>query len=168
IDSCREQEYRDLFGTCKACQQCDAGQELSKECGFGYGVDARCVGCRSARFKEDRGLQKCKPCLDCGLLNRFQKANCSATRNAACGDCLPGYYRKTKLSGFQDMECILCGDQRPAYEPHCKPTSFLFFSPCSPSRTPLQKHLAHIWGNVAAPPFLFSRLKREYRGPWRD
>ncbi|CAL8345031.1 unnamed protein product [Arctogadus glacialis] len=166
---CREQEYRDLFGTCKACQQCDAGQELSKtgslllwairsstpsrvpassagmlyaarrpgvlvnhwllpdlfsegiemECGFGYGVDARCVGCRSARFKEDRGLQKCKPCLDCGLLNRFQKANCSATRNAACGDCLPGYYRKTKLSGFQDMECILCGDQPPPYEPHC-------------------------------------------------
>uniref|UniRef100_A0A8D2ZQJ8 TNF receptor superfamily member 19 n=1 Tax=Scophthalmus maximus TaxID=52904 RepID=A0A8D2ZQJ8_SCOMX len=116
---CREQEYKDRFGTCKPCKQCDAGQELSKECGFGYGEDARCVPCRNSRFKEGRGLQKCKPCLDCGLANRFQKGNCSTTSNAVCGDCLPGFYRKTKLSGFQDMECIPCGDPPPPYEPHC-------------------------------------------------
>ncbi|XP_056298085.1 tumor necrosis factor receptor superfamily member 19-like isoform X2 [Pseudoliparis swirei] len=116
---CREQEYRDRFGNCKPCKQCDAGKELSKECGFGYGEDARCVPCRSGRFKEDRSLQKCKPCLDCGLINRFQKDNCSTTSNAVCGDCLSGYYRKTKLSGFQDMECIPCGDPPPPYEPHC-------------------------------------------------
>lgn len=30
------------------------------------------------------------------------------------------FYRKTKLSGFQDMECIPCGDPPPPYEPHCK------------------------------------------------
>ena len=35
------------------------------------------------------------------------------------------YYRKTKLSGFQDMECIPCGDPPPPYEPHCKHLSFL-------------------------------------------
>ncbi|XP_008306687.1 tumor necrosis factor receptor superfamily member 19-like [Cynoglossus semilaevis] len=116
---CREQEYKDRFGICKPCRQCDAGQELSKECGFGYGDDARCVPCRSSRFKEERSLQKCKPCLDCGLLNRLQKGNCSTTSNAVCGDCLLGYYRKTKLSGFQDMECVPCGDPPPPYEPHC-------------------------------------------------
>ncbi|MEQ2205410.1 Tumor necrosis factor receptor superfamily member 19 [Xenoophorus captivus] len=116
---CREHEYKDRFGNCKPCKQCDAGQELSKECGFGYGEDARCVACRSSRFKEDRSLQKCKPCLDCGLINRFQKGNCSTTSNAVCGDCLPGFYRKTKLSGFQDMECIPCGDPPPPYEPNC-------------------------------------------------
>uniref|UniRef100_A0A674DZU8 Tumor necrosis factor receptor superfamily, member 19 n=2 Tax=Salmo trutta TaxID=8032 RepID=A0A674DZU8_SALTR len=116
---CREQEYKDQHGNCKPCKQCDAGQELSKECGFGYGEDARCVSCRSNRYKEDRSLQKCKPCLDCGLNNRFQKGNCSTTSNAVCGDCLPGFYRKTKLSGFQDMECIPCGDPPPPYEPHC-------------------------------------------------
>lgn len=27
---CREQEYKDRFGNCKPCKQCDAGQELSK------------------------------------------------------------------------------------------------------------------------------------------
>ncbi|KAM8853525.1 tumor necrosis factor receptor superfamily member 19-like [Synchiropus picturatus] len=116
---CREHEYKDRFGNCKPCKQCDAGQELSKECGFGYGEDARCVPCRTSRFKEDRSRQKCKPCLDCGLLNRFQKGNCSTTSNAVCGECLPGYYRKTKLSGFQDMECIPCGDPPPPFEPHC-------------------------------------------------
>lgn len=47
--------------------------------------------CRPHRFKEDWGFQKCKPCLDCALLSRFQKANCSATSDAVCGDCLPGY-----------------------------------------------------------------------------
>ncbi|XP_053502788.1 tumor necrosis factor receptor superfamily member 19 isoform X1 [Ictalurus furcatus] len=117
--ACREQEYKDQFGNCIACRQCDAGQELSKECGFGYGEDAYCVPCKASRFKEDQSSQKCKPCLDCTDLNRFQKANCSSTRNAVCGECLPGFYRKTKLSGFQDMECIPCGDPPPPYEPHC-------------------------------------------------
>ncbi|KAL2096564.1 hypothetical protein ACEWY4_008712 [Coilia grayii] len=116
---CREQEYKDGFGNCLPCKQCDAGQELSKECGFGYGEDAQCVPCRLSRFKEERGLHKCKPCLDCALINRFQTGNCSATSNAVCGDCLPGFYRKTKLSGFLDMECIQCGDPPPPYEPHC-------------------------------------------------
>ncbi|KAM9468886.1 tumor necrosis factor receptor superfamily member 19 isoform 2-T2 [Clarias gariepinus] len=117
--ACREQEYKDQFGNCIACRQCDAGQELSKECGFGYGEDAHCVPCKASRFKEDQSSQKCKPCLDCADLNRFLKANCSSTSNAACGECLPGFYRKTKLSGFQDMECIPCGDPPPPYEPHC-------------------------------------------------
>ncbi|TRY57997.1 hypothetical protein DNTS_027349 [Danionella cerebrum] len=116
---CREQEFKDQSGSCFPCRQCDAGQELSKECGFGFGEDARCVPCKGSRFKEERSLQKCKPCMDCSLLNRYLKSNCSSTRNALCGDCLPGFYRKTKLSGFQDMECIPCGDPPPPYEPHC-------------------------------------------------
>ncbi|XP_018604145.1 tumor necrosis factor receptor superfamily member 19 [Scleropages formosus] len=119
LRECREQEYKDRFGMCATCKQCDAGQELSKECGFGYGEDAQCVACRPGRFKEGPGPHKCKPCLDCALVNRFQKGNCSSTANAVCGDCMPGFYRKTKLSGFQDMECIPCGDPPPPYEPHC-------------------------------------------------
>ncbi|KAI4538823.1 hypothetical protein MG293_011090 [Ovis ammon polii] len=116
---CGQQEFRDQSGSCVLCKQCGPGMELSKECGFGYGEDAQCVKCRPHRFKEDWGSQKCKPCLDCALLSRFQKANCSATGDAVCGDCLPGFYRKTKLVGFQDMECVPCGDPPPPYEPHC-------------------------------------------------
>ncbi|XP_058133035.1 tumor necrosis factor receptor superfamily member 19 isoform X1 [Dasypus novemcinctus] len=116
---CRQQEFRDRSGNCVLCPQCGPGMELSKECGFGYGEDAQCVMCRPHRFKEDWGFQKCKPCLDCALGNRFQKANCSQTSDAICGDCLPGFYRKTKLVGFQDTECVPCGDPPPPYEPHC-------------------------------------------------
>nr|KAF6375610.1 TNF receptor superfamily member 19 [Pipistrellus kuhlii] len=117
---CRQQEFKDRFGNCVLCKQCGPGMELSKECGFGYGEDAQCVTCRLHRFKEDWGFQKCKPCLDCAVVNRFQKANCSVTSDAVCGDCLPGFYRKTKLVGFQDMECVPCGDPPPPYEPHCE------------------------------------------------
>ncbi|XP_075418938.1 tumor necrosis factor receptor superfamily member 19 [Tenrec ecaudatus] len=116
---CRQQEFRDRSGNCVPCKQCGPGMELSKECGFGYGEDAECVACRPHRFKEDGGFPKCKPCLDCALVNRFQKANCSATSDAVCGICLPGFYRKTKLVGFQDLECVPCGDPPPPYEPHC-------------------------------------------------
>ncbi|XP_045695238.1 tumor necrosis factor receptor superfamily member 19 [Phyllostomus hastatus] len=118
-EDCRQQEFRDRSGKCVLCEQCGPGMELSKECGFGYGEDAQCVTCRPHRFKDDWGFQKCKPCLDCAAANRFQRANCSATSDAACGDCLPGFYRKTKLVGFQDMECVPCGDPPPPYEPHC-------------------------------------------------
>uniref|UniRef100_A0A8C6QD77 Tumor necrosis factor receptor superfamily, member 19 n=1 Tax=Nannospalax galili TaxID=1026970 RepID=A0A8C6QD77_NANGA len=116
---CRQQEFKDRSGNCVLCKQCGPGMELSKECGFGYGEDALCVPCRPLRFKEDWGFQKCKPCVDCALVNRFQRANCSHTSDAVCGDCLPGFYRKTKLVGFQDMECVPCGDPPPPYEPHC-------------------------------------------------
>ncbi|XP_053312396.1 tumor necrosis factor receptor superfamily member 19 [Spea bombifrons] len=119
IGDCREQEFLDSNGVCKPCRQCGPGNELSKECGFGYGEDAQCLPCRPNRFKDDWGFQKCKPCLDCATVNRYQKANCTPTGNALCGDCLPGFYRKTKLGGFQDMECVPCGDRPPHYEPHC-------------------------------------------------
>ncbi|XP_034520873.1 tumor necrosis factor receptor superfamily member 19-like [Ailuropoda melanoleuca] len=88
---CRQQEFRDRSGNCVLCKQCGPGMELSKECGFGYGEDAQCMACRPHRFKEDWGFQKCKPCLECAAVNRFQKANCSVTSDAICGDCLPGY-----------------------------------------------------------------------------
>ncbi|KAE8627453.1 hypothetical protein XENTR_v10007006 [Xenopus tropicalis] len=119
VGDCREQEYFDNTGNCKPCRQCGPGKEPSKECGFGYGEDAQCLPCRPNRFKEDWGFQKCKPCLDCATVNRLQKANCTSTSNAMCGDCLPGFYRKTKLGGFQDMECVPCGNTPPPYEPHC-------------------------------------------------
>ncbi|CAH6829253.1 Tnfrsf19 [Phodopus roborovskii] len=103
----------------KLSSECQRACEISHtECGFGYGEDAQCVPCRPHRFKEDWGSQKCKPCVDCALVNRFQRANCSHTSDAVCGDCLPGFYRKTKLVGFQDMECVPCGDPPPPYEPH--------------------------------------------------
>ncbi|XP_018427507.1 PREDICTED: tumor necrosis factor receptor superfamily member 19 [Nanorana parkeri] len=128
IGDCKEQEYFDNNGICRPCKQCGPGKELSKECGFGYGEDAQCLPCRPNRFKEDWGFQKCKTCLDCAIVNRYQKTNCTASANAVCGECLPGYYRKTKLGGFQDMECVPCGDPPPTYEPHCSKVNLVKIS----------------------------------------
>ncbi|EHA98398.1 Tumor necrosis factor receptor superfamily member 19 [Heterocephalus glaber] len=62
------------------------------------------------------------------LLLGYLKANCSVTSDAVCGDCLPGFYRKTKLVGFQDMECVPCGDPPPPYEPHLEQNQPLLWS----------------------------------------
>ncbi|XP_051877881.1 tumor necrosis factor receptor superfamily member 27 isoform X2 [Pristis pectinata] len=81
-----------------------------KDCGFGVGADAQCVTCRPNRYKDSWGRQKCKRCLSCPLVNRFQEMNCTVSSNAVCGKCLPGFYRKTRLGGLLDTECIPCSD----------------------------------------------------------
>ncbi|KAG8452899.1 hypothetical protein GDO86_004629 [Hymenochirus boettgeri] len=143
VGDCREQEFFDNTGNCRPCQQCGPGKEPSKECGFGYGEDAQCLPCRPNRFKEDWGFQKCKPCLDCATVNRFQKANCTPTSNALCGECLPGFYRKSKLGGFQDMECVPCGDTPPPYEPHCNTKVNLVKIPSTASRSKRSQELQY-------------------------
>ncbi|XP_051790466.1 tumor necrosis factor receptor superfamily member 27 [Erpetoichthys calabaricus] len=105
---CLENEYMDNNGQCHPCRTCEPGLEPSKECGYGMGGDATCVSCQPRRYKEGSGYHGCKPCLSCVLINRVQRSNCSATSNALCGDCLPGFYTKTRIGGLQDLECIPC------------------------------------------------------------
>lgn len=107
---CRENEFLDADGNCKFCKECGPGLELTKDCGFGVGADAECLPCRSNRYKDAWGPQKCKRCLVCPLVNRFREMNCTVSSNAVCGKCLPGFYRKTRLGGMLDMECIPCSD----------------------------------------------------------
>ena len=71
------------------------------------------------------------------------------------------YYRKTKLSGFQDMECILCGDQPPPYEPHCKPTSFCFFPLLAFSNSSSETS-GSTSGGTSRPPLLFPVKARPF------
>ncbi|XP_072127417.1 tumor necrosis factor receptor superfamily member 27 [Mobula birostris] len=110
LNNCQENEYMDVDGNCKLCKECGPGQEVSKDCGFGVGADAQCVACRPNRYKEGWGWQKCKRCLSCSLVNRFQEVNCTVSSNTVCGKCLPGFYRKTRLGGLLDTECIPCSD----------------------------------------------------------
>ncbi|NXJ86163.1 TNR27 factor, partial [Trogon melanurus] len=119
---CQESEYLDELGKCTPCRKCMPGQELSKDCGDGGGGDAQCVACPPRKFKDSWGHHGCKPCLSCALINRIQKSNCTATANAVCGECLPGFYRKARISGQLDWECIPCTKQTPSSEPQC--TSF--------------------------------------------
>uniref|UniRef100_A0A8D2KZK0 Ectodysplasin A2 receptor n=1 Tax=Varanus komodoensis TaxID=61221 RepID=A0A8D2KZK0_VARKO len=116
---CGESEYLDARGSCRPCQECGPGLELSKECGYGEGGSAQCAPCHPRRFKEAWGPHGCRPCLSCSLINRVPKSNCSATSDATCGECLPGFYSKTQIGGFQDLECIPCTKQTPSSELQC-------------------------------------------------
>ncbi|XP_069724044.1 tumor necrosis factor receptor superfamily member 27 [Phaenicophaeus curvirostris] len=117
---CQENEYLDERGNCIPCRKCLPGHELSKDCGDGSGGDAQCVPCPPRKFKDSLGHHGCKPCLVCTLINRIQKSNCTATTNAVCGECLPGFYRKARISGQLDWECIPCTKQTPSSEPQCR------------------------------------------------
>uniref|UniRef100_A0A8C5K8A3 Ectodysplasin A2 receptor n=1 Tax=Jaculus jaculus TaxID=51337 RepID=A0A8C5K8A3_JACJA len=116
---CQENEYWDQWGHCVTCQQCGPGQELSKDCGYGEGGDAHCTACPPRRYKSSWGHHRCQTCITCAIINRVQKANCTATSNAICGDCLPRFYRKTRIGGLQDQECIPCTKQTPTSEVQC-------------------------------------------------
>nr|XP_033802842.1 tumor necrosis factor receptor superfamily member 27 isoform X2 [Geotrypetes seraphini] len=92
---------------------------LTEECGYGEGGDGQCVTCQVRRFKNDWGHHRCKTCLACVLVNRVQKSNCTAVANTVCGECLPGFYSKTRIGGLQDQECIPCTQQTPITESQC-------------------------------------------------
>ncbi|XP_054328792.1 tumor necrosis factor receptor superfamily member 27 isoform X3 [Pongo pygmaeus] len=116
---CQENEYWDQWGRCVTCQRCGPGQELSKDCGYGEGGDAYCTACPPRRYKSSWGHHRCQSCITCAVINRVQKVNCTATSNAVCGDCLPRFYRKTRIGGLQDQECIPCTKQTPTSEVQC-------------------------------------------------
>lgn len=116
---CQENEYRDQWGHCVTCQQCGPGQELSKDCGYGEGGDAYCIACPPRKYKSTWGHHRCQTCITCAVINRVQKTNCTNTSNAICGDCMPRFYRKTRIGGLQDQECIPCTKQTPSSEVQC-------------------------------------------------
>uniref|UniRef100_A0ABI7X447 TNFR-Cys domain-containing protein n=1 Tax=Felis catus TaxID=9685 RepID=A0ABI7X447_FELCA len=115
---CQENEYWDQWGQCATCQLCGPGLELSKDCGYGEGGDAYCTVCPPCRYKSSWGHHRCQTCITCAVINCIQKANCTATSNAVCGDCLPSFYQK-RIGGLQDQECIPCTKQTPTYEVQC-------------------------------------------------
>ncbi|KAG8447624.1 hypothetical protein GDO86_014943 [Hymenochirus boettgeri] len=116
-NGCQESEFEDDRGNCIPCKQCGPGQELTEDCGNGR--DPPCVPCRLGRYKEDRGHQHCLRCLPCHIINRVLKANCTPTTNSVCGDCLPGFYSKTRIGGFQELECFPCTSHTPSLESQC-------------------------------------------------
>ncbi|XP_015280613.1 PREDICTED: tumor necrosis factor receptor superfamily member 27-like, partial [Gekko japonicus] len=117
---CQASEYLDEHGKCAPCRECGPGLQLSKECGYGEGGDSQCAPCHPRRFKDSWGHHGCKPCLSCSLINRIQQSPCTATSDAACGECFPGFYSKTQIGGLQDLECIPCTKQTPPSEPQCR------------------------------------------------
>ncbi|XP_071029193.1 tumor necrosis factor receptor superfamily member 27 isoform X1 [Oncorhynchus clarkii lewisi] len=108
VMDCSETQYY-LNGNCHPCLQCGPGQELSEDCGYGSGRSAYCIPCNVKTYKEGWGYHFCRFCQSCKRINRHQKSLCTSKSNAVCGECLPGFYSKTRINGLQDLECMPCG-----------------------------------------------------------
>uniref|UniRef100_A0A3B3WRK2 TNFR-Cys domain-containing protein n=1 Tax=Poecilia mexicana TaxID=48701 RepID=A0A3B3WRK2_9TELE len=95
IPRCDQTEYLHHNGTCVACPVCKPGEQLSGDCGFGYGGDGVCIPCEAGTFSTDTSVDPCRRCTQCNLLNRLALAACSPTSDSVCGHCLPGLVPST-------------------------------------------------------------------------
>ncbi|XP_054453101.1 tumor necrosis factor receptor superfamily member EDAR-like [Anoplopoma fimbria] len=91
--------------------RCDVrgpGEQLSEDCGFGDGGEGVCILCGEGKFSADTGVAPCMRCVQCNLLNRLKETPCSPTRDALCGQCLPGYYELRSMTGEVELPCVPC------------------------------------------------------------
>lgn len=94
---------------CVDCPECPEGFGLDPQCGsrITSGVTVECVACQEGKSYSDKhDLSSCKPCTICDP-NEETISPCTATKNAVCGKCKPGYYRAVT----EDCHpCSLCCD----------------------------------------------------------
>ncbi|XP_060682800.1 tumor necrosis factor receptor superfamily member 19L [Hemiscyllium ocellatum] len=103
---CSEQEFEDN-GQCVPCLHCPPGHEPDQECGYGKGIKMSCRSCLPFTFSMTYGSGSCKPHTDCANLKRSYVHLGTATEDALCGHCLPGYY--TVAEGLSEVgECLPC------------------------------------------------------------
>uniref|UniRef100_A0A3B4T3M2 TNFR-Cys domain-containing protein n=1 Tax=Seriola dumerili TaxID=41447 RepID=A0A3B4T3M2_SERDU len=88
--SCDPTEFLLPNSTCVACPVCGPGEQLSQDCGFGDGGEGVCILCEEGKFSSNTGVDPCRRCTQCNLLNRLEKRACSPTNDVLCGQCLPG------------------------------------------------------------------------------
>ncbi|XP_068596781.1 tumor necrosis factor receptor superfamily member EDAR-like [Brachionichthys hirsutus] len=109
--ACDETEFFLSNGTCAACLLCGPGTQLSEDCGFGDGAAAVCIPCEDGRFSADTGVGPCMRCTQCNLLNRLENTRCSSTRDARCGQCIPGHYELRSVTGEVELPCVPCSSR---------------------------------------------------------
>uniref|UniRef100_A0A3Q2CPE6 TNFR-Cys domain-containing protein n=1 Tax=Cyprinodon variegatus TaxID=28743 RepID=A0A3Q2CPE6_CYPVA len=109
---CDQTEFLHQNGTCVECPVCKPGEQLSGDCGFGYGGDGVCILCERGTFSTVTGVEPCRRCTQCNLLNRHMLTDCFPTSDTMCGKCLPGrYYELKSMTGEVELLCIPCESQ---------------------------------------------------------
>ncbi|KAM9510887.1 tumor necrosis factor receptor superfamily member EDAR-like [Salvelinus alpinus] len=120
--SCDQTQFLHSNGSCVDCPVCGPGEQLTDDCGYGDGGEGgRCVACAEGQFSTETGLAPCWQCTRCILLNRQERAVCSPTNNAQCGNCLPGYYKLRSRSGEVDLSCMPCYSPTGKIRKECLP-----------------------------------------------
>ncbi|XP_028671625.1 tumor necrosis factor receptor superfamily member EDAR-like isoform X1 [Erpetoichthys calabaricus] len=105
---CSETQYHAADGACKECKRCPKGQELSEECGFGFGAEAYCVECKEGWFSMEHGSDPCRRCTQCSVENREEIAPCKPISNSKCGRCKKGFYEVKRSDGDTEKVCFPC------------------------------------------------------------
>ncbi|XP_054593365.2 tumor necrosis factor receptor superfamily member 27-like [Nothobranchius furzeri] len=108
--SCDQMEFLHPNGTCVACPVCIPGEQLSEDCGFGYGGEGVCIRCEEGTFSTETGVAPCRRCTQCRLLNRLVETACSSTGDTLCGRCLSGYYELRSMTGEVELLCVPCSN----------------------------------------------------------
>ncbi|KAF7237926.1 Tumor necrosis factor receptor superfamily member 19L, partial [Varanus komodoensis] len=89
---CGAEEYRGAEGLCLRCRGCPPGEEPDQKCGFGEGRGMTCKPCSAGSFSPSFGLERCSSHTRCEGKKRVPASPGTATADAVCGHCMPGYY----------------------------------------------------------------------------
>ncbi|XP_041464221.1 uncharacterized protein LOC121415153 [Lytechinus variegatus] len=102
---------------CIRCPQCPAGEELNKDCGNGLNGDAACQPCQQGFFSLDTS-KRCTPCATC--TNTQELEPCQPTQNRVCGECLPGFVRRSGRFSTDPNACLDRCSDLPRDTPQCR------------------------------------------------
>ncbi|KAM6978884.1 tumor necrosis factor receptor superfamily member EDAR [Tautogolabrus adspersus] len=121
--SCGEYEFfNQTSNSCKACPQCQPGQEPHMTCGYGVkDEDFACVPCPHGKYSKGK-YEMCRRHKDCDALYKaYVRLAGTPDSDAECGPCLPGYY-KLETRGRSREVCHSC-QNAPRNTEECKITS---------------------------------------------
>ncbi|XP_060910160.1 tumor necrosis factor receptor superfamily member EDAR [Labrus mixtus] len=122
--SCGEYEFfNQTSNSCKACPQCQPGQEPHMTCGYGVkDDDFACVPCPHGKYSKGK-YEICRRHKDCDALYKATvRLAGTPDSDAECGPCLPGYYMlETRPRNLYGMVCHSC-QNAPRNTKECKLT----------------------------------------------
>ncbi|XP_034025294.1 tumor necrosis factor receptor superfamily member 19L [Thalassophryne amazonica] len=90
------------------CLQCPAGQEPSKDCRQiqSPAEEVQCQLCPKGTFSDVFDTELCRPHVSCKTLGRNIATPGTATSDAVCGDCLPGFHSATSEDTSIQGSCV--------------------------------------------------------------
>ncbi|XP_053176242.1 tumor necrosis factor receptor superfamily member 19L [Scomber japonicus] len=90
------------------CLQCPAGQEPSKACGQiqNPAEEVQCRSCPAGSFSDSLNSELCRPHASCKTLSRHVATAGTATSDAVCGDCLPGFHSAATGDVSTQTPCV--------------------------------------------------------------
>ncbi|XP_066555437.1 tumor necrosis factor receptor superfamily member 19L isoform X2 [Amia ocellicauda] len=103
---CGKGELLNSQGLCVPCPACPQGEEPGEACGSGEGVGVTCRDCPAGTFSDSLDTEPCRPHRQCDALNRSLFSPGTSKTDAACGECLSGFY--SSEGSLAASPCLSC------------------------------------------------------------